>query len=128
MKSFFAHSKKKVLIFFIFSIWITSCELLVGYHLDKAEKQRFKQWYANDFLPSSFKDTIHSIYDYSTFFKNKIVIKVYNRYSYGNLCVSKETIDFARRGDSIIKTEDKPIFLIKKHDGRTHSFKVDFCD
>lgn len=63
--------KTKIVILLATVLSVASCELLSGYVLMEAEKKRFNQWYANDFLPSNFKDTIHSIYDYSTIFEKK---------------------------------------------------------
>lgn len=63
--------KIKIVILLATVLFIASCELLSGYALMGAEKKRFNQWYTNDFLPSNFKDTIHSVYDYSTIFEKK---------------------------------------------------------
>lgn len=118
----------RVFMFFVFILFFVSCQLIEGFLFNRMADKRFKEWYKNEFIPSNFRDTIHTILDYSTFTEKKIVINVHNRFSYGTLCVSKETIDFLRRGDSIIKIKDKSIFIIKKPDGSAHSFEADFCN
>jgi hypothetical protein len=118
----------RMFIFLVFILFFVSCQLIEGFLFDRMAEKRFKEWYKNEFVPSNFRDTIHSIYDYSTFTEKKIVIRVHNRFSYGTICVSKETIDFLRRGDSIIKEKNKSIFFIKKKDGRIISFEVNFCN
>lgn len=125
---YFFLRRTRVYIFFIFIFFLSGCQLFEGFLFGRMAEKRFKEWYKNEFIPSNFRDTIHSIYDYSTFIEKKIVINVHNRSSYGTICVSKETIDFLRRGDSIIKEKNKSIFIIKKQDGRVISFKVNFCN
>ncbi len=61
----------RMFIFLVFILFFVSCQLIEGFLFDRMAEKRFKEWYKNEFIPSNFRDTIHSIYDYSTFIEKK---------------------------------------------------------
>jgi hypothetical protein len=106
----------------------TGCELIMWTSYEKIQKERMEAYYKDEFLPSKFKDVILFLDDHSTLFQKRIIITTYHNGSYGMLRLDKKTFSFINQRDSIIKNRNQAIFTLKKSDGKTHSFTVEFCD